>query len=104
MAASSCPAPWSPKGWICPAPEASASIASPIQSAALAPSIAASRALSAAVAASPLMAEVERGVARLLSAPLLMYHAIQIVLGGVLVPSVRAWARRHAEPAGAEIV
>ena len=40
----------------------------------------------------------------LLSAPLLMYHPIQIVLGGVLVPSVRAWARRHAEPAGAEIV
>ena len=40
----------------------------------------------------------------LLSAPLLMYHPIQIVLGGVLAPSVRAWARRRAEPAGAEIV
>ena len=38
MAASSCPAPWSPTGWICPAPEASAPTASPIQSVALAPS------------------------------------------------------------------
>ena len=31
----------------------------------------------------------------LLSAPLLMYHPIQIVLGGLLVPSVRTWAERR---------
>lgn len=41
----------------------------------------------------------------LLSAPLLMYHPIQIVLGGVLVPSIRAWARRQgAGASGAEMV
>ena len=32
----------------------------------------------------------------MLSAPLLMYHPIQIVLGGLLVPSIRSWADRVA--------
>ena len=34
-----------------------------------------------------------------LSAPLLMYHPIQIVLGGLLVPAVRNWADAAASRA-----
>ena len=43
----------------------------------------------------------------LLTAPLLMYHPIQIVLGGVMAPSIRAWAAKREEglaKSGVEVV